>query len=251
MSALADALRDPQPTTIADVVARMDAIGGCLPPADGIACFTRLYVAVTRAVEEAMRPGTFGRPEFLARLDVVFAQLYFDALRGFADAPGSAPKAWAPLFEARAQRGIEPLQFALAGMNAHINRDLPVALDRTSAELGLELRDGGPEHADYLRVNALLAETERRVRGDFVRGPVGLLDRLLGDADSAAAMWNVGRARDAAWTNARTLRALRGSPQLRREYLAGLDRMVGFAGRGLLRPARPRLARLAGRLFRR
>jgi hypothetical protein len=49
-------------------------------------------------------------------------------------------------------------------------------------------------------------------------------------------MWKVGRARDAAWVNGETLWALRGLPQLRAEYALTLDRMVGFAGRGLLRP---------------
>ena len=32
--------------------------------------------------------------------------------------------------------GTAPIQFALAGMNAHINRDLPLALVETCDELG-------------------------------------------------------------------------------------------------------------------
>ena len=54
--------------------------------------------------------------------------------------------------------------------------------------------------------------------------------------DDVVAMWKVGRARDAAWVNGETLWALRGLPKLRAEYASTLDRMVGFAGRGLLRP---------------
>jgi hypothetical protein len=49
-------------------------------------------------------------------------------------------------------------------------------------------------------------------------------------------MWKVERARDAAWTNAEALWAIRRLPRLRGEFLATLDRLVGFAGRGLLRP---------------
>ena len=41
------------------------------------------------------------------------------------------PTAWQPLFERRADPGIEPIQFALAGMNAHINHDLPLAVVAT------------------------------------------------------------------------------------------------------------------------
>jgi hypothetical protein len=50
-------------------------------------------------------------------------------------------------------------------------------------------------------------------------------------------MWNVSRARDAAWVNGSTLWQLRGEPALAPEFVAALDRSVGLAGRGLLTPA--------------
>ena len=49
-------------------------------------------------------------------------------------------------------------------------------------------------------------------------------------------MWNVERARDAAWVQGEALWALRGVGFLERRYLDTLDRLVGFAGRGLLVP---------------
>jgi hypothetical protein len=61
-------------------------------------------------------------------------------------------------------------------------------------------------------------------------------------------MWDVDRARDAAWTNAQALWALNDEPSLASEYLLALDRMVGFAGRGLLIPADSWLLK-AGRPF--
>jgi hypothetical protein len=244
---LDDVLAGPAPATIADVVARMRAIDERLAAEDGVAAFNRLYLAVTEAIQ-AEAP-TFDAPEFLARLDVRFAVLFFDTLRTQA-AP--MPHAWRPLVEARGRPGVIPLQFALAGMNAHINRDLPVALVETWVERDLEPRRGGPEHADFLRVNALLAVTEARVKQSFVTGPLRLADDALGRLDDVLAMWKVERARDAAWTNAETLWTLRSAPALAREYLATLDRMVGFAGRGLLRPVvlrRPsRLRRFVRRL---
>ena len=204
----------------------MRAIGEGLPPRDGVACFTRLYLAVTEAVSGA---DGFAAPEFLTRLDVRFAELFFRAL----DDP---PRAWAPLLEARARSGIAPIQFALAGMNAHINRDLPLAVVQTCEELGLELRRPGPEHADFLAVNALLVETEERVKREFLTGNLAIADDVLGEVDDVIAMWNVERARDAAWTNAEALWVLRISPSLADAFVLALDRMVGFAGRGLLRP---------------
>lgn len=214
------------PETIDDVIMRMRAIGGELPRHDGVACFTRLYLAVTEAVNQA---DGFAAPAFLTRLDVRFANLYFEALV-------DPPRAWQPLLEARARPKVAAIQFALAGMNAHINRDLPVALVETCAELGLEVRQDGPEHVDFLAVNALLLETEARVKGEFLTGDLAIADEALGELDDVIAMWNVERARDAAWTNAETLWSLRSSPALAEAFLLALDRMVGFAGRGLLRP---------------
>jgi hypothetical protein len=58
-------------------------------------------------------------------------------------------------------------------------------------------------------------------------------------------MWDVDRARDAAWTNGQTLWALRDEPPLADAFLLTLDRIVGLAGRGLLIPADSVLRRLA------
>src|SRR4051812_13523636 len=124
-------------TSIADVIDMMTAIDGTLPDADGLKWFNRLYLRVTEAVAVAVGTGVvFEDPPFLQRLDVVFANLYFDAAAAGDVAPSSAPSAWAPLFAARREPGISRLQFALAGMNAHINRDLPDAVVKTHVQLG-------------------------------------------------------------------------------------------------------------------
>jgi len=239
------------PETVAEVVARMEAIASPLPRGDGVACFTRLYLAVTQGVEAHLGGSAFEDPRFLTRLDVTFANLFFDAVDANARAPETTPRAWLPLFQARAQRGIAPLQFALAGMNAHINRDLPVALVSTCRELGLGLEEGSPQHHDFETVNTLLASTEEKVKRQYVTGWLRRLDRLVHRADridDVIAMWDVGRARDAAWTNGEALWAIRDDAALSQDYLDTLDRMVGFAGRGLLVPADTWLQRL-GRAF--
>ena len=147
---------------ITAVVRRMEAIAAGLAPADGVARFNDLYLAVTRAVLAETRAGEFEQPELLARLDVVFAGRYFAAVD--AARPGHA---WRPLFDARRSRRIAPLQFALAGMNAHINHDLALALVAVCAEFGVRPDRGTPHHRDYLRVNALLARVEEQVKRRF------------------------------------------------------------------------------------
>lgn len=218
--------------TIRDVLARMGSIEHSLPHGDGVACFVRLYRTVTEGVRSAVHATAFHDARFLARLDVVFANLFFAAV------DGDPPRAWAPLFEARDRPGVAPLQFALAGMNAHINRDLPVALVATCAELHVDLENCRAQHADFVAVNALLAQAEERAKPGLVTGVAALGDAALGRLDDRVAMWDVCRARDAAWVQAEALWALRGLPALQRRYLDALDRTVGFAGRGLLLPLR-------------
>ena len=235
-AALRDALAAKRPAGVAGVIARMRGIVRALPPEDGVRAFTTLYLAVTEGVREHLAGDGFEDDEFVEALDVAFANLFFDALRTLVVGGGSVPRAWAPLFGARSDVRIAPLQFALAGMNAHINRDLPVALVETWAARGLEPRARSAQRRDYRRVNAVLAATGRRVKARLLVGPARHVDVALGELDDVAAMWKVERAREAAWVNGETLWTLRGAPRLGRDFLRTLDRMVGFAGRGLLRP---------------
>ena len=238
--------------SIADVVERLRAIEASAPASDGVVCFARLYREVTEGVGAELTRRGFADARFLETLDVNFAGLFFSALDVHARDPAHTPSAWVPLFAQRSHRGIAPLQFALAGMNAHINRDLPVALVTTCRELGLDLREGSPEHADYEQVDALLAHVEARVKSAYLTGWLAWVDRLVHRfqrIDDVVAMWDVGRARDAAWINAQALWALGGEPPLAGDYLLALDRMVGLASRGLLIPADTWLLKL-GRAIR-
>jgi hypothetical protein len=110
--------------SISAAIARMEAIGSALAPVDGLECFNRMYLDVTVQVNNRIGQGFFADPAFMTELDVTFANLYF-AAADTAGTPGAVPLAWRPLVERRATAGIEPIQFALAGMNAHINHDLP------------------------------------------------------------------------------------------------------------------------------
>lgn len=219
------------PSTVPEVIDRLRMLER--PSKDGVACFARLYREVTEGVAAELAAATPDDPVFLERLDVRFANLFFAALE-------HPPPAWAPLLAARSRKGIAPIQFALAGMNAHINRDLPVALVETCTELGRDLREPSPEHDAFLRVNALLERVERKVKASYATGLAGILAKLLHRGDDAVAMFSVERARDAAWANGLALWHLRGTPAVAADFLRALDRMVGLAGRGLLVQARLR-----------
>jgi hypothetical protein len=226
----------PPVASVEDAVARMVAIDQALPNADGISCFNRLYLEVTKSVLAHLGQATFANPQFLTRLDVTFANLYFAALSAFVGGGAPTPRAWWPLFAARSNRCIAPIQFALAGMNAHINRDLPVALVGTFTAMGLTPADPSPEHDDYERVNALLAETEKQVKDLYLDQLGRTLDAEFGEVDDVIAMWSVDAARDAAWTHAQVMWHLRGLEFVADAYFTTLDRSVGLASRGLLVP---------------
>lgn len=240
------------PSSLPEVIQRLEAIEASAAHADGIVCFARLYRQVTQGVDAELKGQGFSDAAFMERLDISFAGLFFSALESFERDPVSAPSAWMPLFTARSRRGIAPLQFALAGMNAHINRDLPVALVSTSEALRTELSERSPQHDDFVHVNALLGQVEAHIKRGYLTGWLAWADRFahrLRRIDDVVAMWDVSRARDAAWTNGLALWALRDDPTLASQFLLTLDRMVGFASRGLLVPA-DSLVQKVGRLLR-
>ncbi|HSS34056.1 MAG TPA: DUF5995 family protein [Solirubrobacterales bacterium] len=230
----------PAVRTVADVLARLTAIDAALPPSDGVKWFNKLYLEVTQQVKSA--PGhRWAAPGFLEELDVVFARRYLTAF----EAAGGKDKlseaypfhAWKPLFDARFATDVAPVQFALAGMNAHINHDLALALCDVCATRRTEPSDGGPEHRDYEAVNGLIARVEETMKSWMMTGLLKDLDREFGPVDDIVAVWNVERARDAAWIGAEVLWSLRPLPPLRESYEEANDRAVGFASRALLVPA--------------
>ena len=156
---------DAPVVSVAAAIARMEAIAAALPAADGLACFNRMYLDVTQQVNSQLGQGFFADPAFMTQLDVAFANLYF-AAAGTASIPAAVPLAWRPLAARRAVAGIEPVQFALAGMNAHINHDLPLAVVSTCTALGTA-PDAGPHLADYQKVDQVLDAAEQSIRQSF------------------------------------------------------------------------------------
>jgi hypothetical protein len=199
------------------------------PLPDGVACFNGMYLQVTKAVRDDLP--AFESPEFVERLDVLFAEFYFQAFDAAA-AHAWVSKAWAPLFERKDATNVIALQFAIAGMNAHINNDLAHALVLTWRELGLQPARDSAEYRDYEKVNRILERVEREIKGPLADQLVQEVDTLLGTADDVLALWSISRAREEAWRRALIMRAV---PDAELDGL--FDRFVGFAGHLLLRPS--------------
>jgi hypothetical protein len=221
----------PAPVTIADVIARMQAIDALLPVNDGLKWFNRLYLMVTQQVDLHPPGGAWQSPVWLTRLDVVFAGLYFGAVAGFLGGR-SVPAAWNVLFAARYRPGIDRIQFALAGMNAHINHDLALALLTTDSELNVVPAPDGPEFADYQSVNGLLNTVMPSTLTMLASDTLGVLAQDTGKIGRLLAFWDICAARGLAWDFSNHLRSLAGLT--RDAALGAQDTLTGALGRAIL-----------------
>ena len=221
------------PNTLEDVINILEAIDVVLPGSDGLKWFNWLYLTVTRMVHDAPPVNGFNNAQWITRLDVIFAEFYFAALTDFVRGSTPTPSSWQALFEARHQSGIERIQFALAGINAHINHDLSLALLQTNAALNLNPTLNSPEHEDYEHINNILEAVLPQVLLILAEGGViGEIAQDTGKVGSLLAIWNARKARDLAWDFADHLEGLKGLR--RRVALLAQDKLTGVIGRSLL-----------------
>jgi hypothetical protein len=219
------------PTTIEQVIETMLQIDDCIPNSDGLKWFNRLYLSVTQQVD--LQPASYWKaPSWLMSLDVVFAGFYFRALAGFLSGDPSVPSSWNAMFKARYRTGVDRIQFALAGMNAHINHDLALALLAADAQTGVVPGPASPQHVDYQAVNVLLNSVMPSALQMLASDTLGVLAEDTGKIGRLLAFWDICQARDLAWDFANHLRELSGP--VRQAALDAQDQVTGVLGRAIL-----------------
>jgi hypothetical protein len=245
---LGEVVAQANPTTIDAVLARLEALDAALPANDGLRWFNVLYRMVTGQVRNSSPNGAWQSPAWLDQLDVNFAGLYFDAIRTWTTARETSvenqagrpeatpvepvPSSWKVFFEQRFAGGIDRIQFAVAGMNAHINHDLALALLKTDAEFGIAPGADSPERRDYQAVNVLLKTLMPQVLNLLAGDVLGELAQDTGKVGRLLAFWDICRARDLAWDFADQLRGLPSSA--RDAALAIQDGLTGALGGAIL-----------------
>ncbi len=223
---------EPDAASIDEVLSRMRRIDAALPSDDGLKWFNRLYMMVTEEVDLRPPAGGWKDASWLDRLDVIFAGLYFQAVRASIDKSTDTPNAWDALMEARFRNGVDRIQFALAGMNAHINHDLSLALIETGRQSGIVPTSASPQYADYQDVNLLLQSVMPRALEMLAVGILGQIAQDTGKIGRLLAFWNICKARDLAWDYSDHLREIDG---LQRAFgLAAQDQITGVIGRAIL-----------------
>lgn len=223
------------PKGVADVVRILETVEATCADGDGLKWFNWLYLRVTQAVQARVNSGGFADLAWMAALDVRFAGFYFAAIKSSLSGQAT-PGCWQALFDERSQPMTARIQFAMSGINAHINHDLPLAIMATCQDSNVVPCHDTAHYSDYTALNSTLDD-----QIDAAKQTLHV--RLLGDTlppasplEDTLGAWSVSAAREAAWNNAELLWHLSGEPALSANFLTTLDGMTALAGKTLLVP---------------
>jgi hypothetical protein len=234
--------------TIDDVLERMTATLEQIPPElSARRAFLATYQRTTRAVGDAIEAAAFEDPEWVEVWDVVFADLYLDALDAdLSGDPGrQPPRPWRLAFGAPAD--LPPLRQVLLGINAHINYDLPQALlgvisDADFADPVLLDR----RRRDHERIDGVLSARVAAEDDELATlSAKSALDRVLTPLNRAASTRFLREARTKVWHNTTELQRARvDGPEAYAVRLAELEVLSAARIADLLAPGQV-LLRLA------
>lgn len=235
----------PGQQTVAAVVRQLQRRRDALPPALAHRrFFLDAYRRTTQAVGGAVESAVFEDPQWVARWDVVFANLYLTAHDADADARfADVPRPWRLAFGASPE--LPALRHVLLGINAHINYDLPQALLAVISErdfldpILVDRRRG-----DHARIDGVLA-SRVAAEDSEIGGPRTLADRLLTPLNRLGSKRFLREAREKVWLNVEQLQAARlDGPEIYRTRLAELEVLSAAKVAELLAPGQV-LLRLA------
>jgi len=186
-----------EPGTIDDVLRNIDQIIDWAKEAEnGIGYFAVLYRRITLAIRNAINDGKFVDGRRIERLDVAFAQRYFNALNAYfyPDEFEGLTLPWKVAFVGDQEHQAIILQHMLAGLNAHISFDLGLALLTVAGDWPKDLRK------DYDRVNVLLCNQIPGINKEVQKLSPELrwLHVLLPDDISVQKKW-LTKMREGAW----------------------------------------------------
>lgn len=184
--------------------------------------FACMYRSVTVKVKEGIETGRFEDGPRMERLDVIFANLYLEALEAYRRG-ARTPRSWTVAFQKANSWRPLILQHLLLGMNAHINFDLGLAAARTAPGAALPSLK-----RDFIEINTLLGEMLEVVQDKIAQvSPwMGILDRAGGRHDEIVGNFGLRRARDVSWHAAQRFATL--SQARASEELDQLDRVVAM-----------------------
>ncbi len=208
------------PTSIQEVLDQLDIIiENSVTVNDRLGLFAFVYRRTTAEILKEIQLKSFEDNERMARMDVIFANLYLDAYNKYQNNI-RIPKSWEFAFVNK-NKPLTILQHIIMGMNAHINLDLAVAT--SSAMHGKKLVD---IENDFNKVNDILFNIVNEIQDRLGRVSrlMFLLDLIGKNSDEKAIDFSMRKAREQAWNNANLLWAL-GDNQ-KDDAIKGIDLIV-------------------------
>ena len=211
---------------LADTIDALRAVA--LDADDASGYFPAMYARVTDRIRTAAGDGRFGDGDGMALFAEAFAGWYLRPKAGMTPVPGCWRASWDVAGDGR----LLIVQHLLAGINAHVNHDLPQVV----VQLATERNDLAGMRADFDAVNDVLAETMPDVLRD--------LGRVSAWVNIAAARggrrlfrFSLEAARTQAWQAAVRLDRL--DDDARATDVAELDRLVSVLAYLVTHPGRP------------
>ncbi|SHM56382.1 hypothetical protein SAMN05444266_10918 [Chitinophaga jiangningensis] len=216
-------------TTLEEVIAKLeDIISQTHKSGDRSGYFAALYYKVTVKVKEGIAAGQFGDGVNIARLDVQFANRYFQAYDSWQQGK-PVTKSWEIAFTAANRRSCIILQHLLVGMNAHINLDLGIA--------ACEVSDGDLDklRVDYNNINLILSSLTYGVISQLnLLSPfMSILGFRGTKSNSMLVQFSLGNARDGSWCFAEELALLQGEKY--EEFIVRRDEEIAELGGSLVK----------------
>ncbi|MEN7547745.1 DUF5995 family protein [Rapidithrix thailandica] len=204
--------------------------------------FPVLYKQVTERVKQGIEQNTFEEGERMEKLDVTFANRYFEALEEYLEF-NKPTRSWQVAFKASQDYWPIVIQHLLLGINAHINLDLGIAAAQTAP--GAEIMN---LKKDFDEINRILAEMVDEVQNKLTRiwPAMKTLDYLGGDTDEAIVNFSIHKARHEAWMAAMNLASMTESEQGR--AIQKLDKRIARLANKVYKPGI--LLRLVTRIVR-
>ncbi|UCS95589.1 hypothetical protein KZP23_11510 [Echinicola marina] len=182
--------------TIDEVISKMDKIVfDCQQTASRIGFFAILYRRVTIRIKEGIINKEFEDNARMEKLDIIFAQRFFDAYNLYLEAKQPS-KSWFCAFETAEKSGTTILQHLLLGINAHINLDLGIAAVETMKNGNLlDIKN------DFDKINIILSELVDGVKSNLSKvSPIfGFLIKFANGKDEVLLNFSIQIARDGAW----------------------------------------------------
>jgi hypothetical protein len=168
---------------------------------DRRAVFLSVYARMTRAVGDRIRDGVFADPTWVSEYLVAFANLYREATLAYETGDfDSLPTPWQLAFEAAERGDSLVVQDAALGVNAHINYDLALTLERVGVAPNRTAKYGD-HHLVTDVIREILDETQDELAERDAPG-LAAFDEALGPVDEWLWVFTIDECRDSAWRTA-------------------------------------------------